>query len=44
LLGTQEMFALGWRLMASHLSVTAQHHTYAGPCLLLHTIFLLLFA
>jgi hypothetical protein len=33
-----------WRLMASHLSVTMQHHTLPGPCLLFHTIFLLFFA
>jgi hypothetical protein len=30
--------------MASHLLVTTHHPTPDGPCLLFHTIFLLLFA
>jgi alkylated DNA repair dioxygenase AlkB len=44
LLRMREMFALGWRLMTSHLSMTTQYRTPTGLCLLLHTIFLLLFA
>jgi hypothetical protein len=44
LLRMREMFALGWRLMTSHLSMTTQYRTPTSPCLLFHTIFLLLFA